>query len=205
MLLRLKMVYGNAMSHKRSQSTTENQENNQQVVERAIALVGLMGVGKTTIGRRLATRLKLPFQDSDTEIERASGCTIADLFDRIGEDAFRMGERRVIDRLLDGTPKILATGGGAFAQPDTRKIIQARAITIWLDADVETLVDRTSRRNTRPLLNQGDPKAVLSQLAQSRRSDYSQADIHISSTQGPHTRIVGHVLEALEDFLGEKL
>lgn len=173
--------------------------------ERTVALVGMMGVGKSTIGRRLASRLNLPFIDSDTEIERAASSSIADLFDQIGEKAFRDGERRVIDRLLDGTPKVLATGGGAFAEPETRRIIQDRAITVWLDADLDTLVERTSRRGNRPLLNNGDPRQVLADLKESRRDSYSEADLHIESGDGPHQRVVAAIIEALEAFTGERL
>ena len=129
-----------------------------------IALVGLMGVGKTTVGRRLAKRLGVPFYDSDEEIELASGRTVAGYFRDHGEAAFREGERRVIDRLLDGTPKVLATGGGAFIPDETRAILNDRAVTVWLKGDFETIMERVSRKNTRPLLQVPDPRAKMREL-----------------------------------------
>lgn len=173
-------------------------------IPRSIALVGMMGVGKSTIGRRLAARLGLPFMDSDVEIERAAGCSISDLFDRIGEDAFRQGEQRVIERLLDGTLKVLATGGGAFARAQTRSVIQDRALTVWLDADLDTLVERTSRRTNRPLLRQGDPRQILSDLKEKRHQAYALADLHIESSEGPHGQVVTAILEALEAEWGRR-
>src|SRR6202008_2820436 len=130
-----------------------------------IVLVGLMGAGKTTVGRRLAQRLGLPFVDADAEIEEAAGMTITDIFDRFGEAHFRDGERRVIARLIDGTPKVIATGGGAFMQADTRDLILAKATAIWLDADIDILVERVSRKEGRPLLKNRDPREVLVDLA----------------------------------------
>src|ERR1700741_3090152 len=138
-----------------------------------IVLVGLMGAGKTTVGRRLAQRLGLPFVDADAEIEEAAGMTITDIFDRFGEAHFRDGERRVIARLIDGTPKVIATGGGAFMQEETRTLILERALAIWLDADIPVLAQRVGRRDTRPLLRGKDPETVLTELAAVRNPIYA--------------------------------
>ncbi|UAJ10772.1 shikimate kinase [Polymorphobacter megasporae] len=164
---------------------------------RTIVLVGLMGAGKSTIGRRLATRLGLPFVDADTEIERASGLSIAEIFERFGEAHFRDGERRVIARLIDGPVKVVATGGGAFVAADTRALILARAVAIWLDADIATLAERVRRRNTRPLLRDRDPAEVLAELAAVRNPLYAEAHIHISSKPTPHDATVRAILAAL--------
>ena len=166
---------------------------------RAIVLVGLMGTGKTTIGRRLAARLRLPFVDADHEIERAAGSTIAEMFQRHGEAAFRDGERRVIARLIDGNRKVLATGGGAFMQPETRALILARATAVWLDADIDILVERVARRRgTRPLLAGGDPAAVLRALAIERNPVYALAPVHIRSQPLPHEATVETIVRALQ-------
>jgi shikimate kinase len=167
--------------------------------DRPIVLVGLMGVGKSTIGRRLAQRLQLPFVDADDEIERAAGMTIAEIFDRFGEAHFRDGERRVIARLLSGDPMVLATGGGAFINDETRALILDKATAIWLDARIETLVDRVSRRNHRPLLAGRDPRAVLSELAAVRNPVYAQAHMRIESNSSPHDLTVRTILKALEE------
>ncbi|GAB4136095.1 MAG: hypothetical protein Tsb0016_00110 [Sphingomonadales bacterium] len=166
---------------------------------RPIVLVGLMGCGKTSVGRRLADRLGWPFIDSDVEIEQAAGCSINEIFERFGEPAFRDGERRVIRRLLDGAPKVIATGGGAFMDPDTRALIKAEAMSVWLKADIDVLVERTSRRNSRPLLLGKDAKAVLSELAARRYPHYGEADITISSGRGPHEAVVNAIIAALKD------
>ncbi len=163
-----------------------------------IVLVGLMGVGKSTVGRRLAARLDLPFIDADVEIEQAAGRTISEIFDEFGEAAFRDGERRVLARLLNGCPRVIATGGGAFVDESTRKLVLQEAVSIWLDADIETLVERTSRRDTRPLLQRGDPRATLERLMEERAEIYAMADIHIASDNGPHDRVVDAILKALE-------
>lgn len=173
-------------------------------VMRPIVLVGMMGVGKTTVGRRLAKRLKLPFVDADHEIELAAGMTIPDIFKCHGEQAFRDGERRVIRRLMDGAPKVLATGGGAFINEQTRCVLKDRAISVWLDADLETLVDRTARRDNRPLLKQGNPREILGKLKDDRQPFYSQADLHISSSGGPHAQVVDRIIEALAAHLDRK-
>ncbi|MGN6375784.1 MAG: shikimate kinase [Sphingomonas sp.] len=163
-----------------------------------IVLVGLMGVGKSTVGRRLASRLGLPFVDADTEIETAAGMTIAEIFDSFGEAYFRDGERRVIARLLDGQPKVIATGGGAFINDETRALILETGLAIWLDAAVDVLVDRVQRRDTRPLLRHRDPGEVLSELAKKRNPIYALAPIRVPSNQAPHEVTVNAILKALE-------
>ena len=164
---------------------------------RPIVLVGLMGVGKTTVGRRLANRLKLPFVDADHEIEHAAGMTIADIFDRFGEKYFRDGERRVIARLIDGKPKVIATGGGAFINDETRSLILADALCVWLDAPVEVLVERVRRRDTRPLLRGRDAGAVLRDLAAARTPFYSLAHLRVASADAPHENTVRAIMEAI--------
>ena len=164
---------------------------------KTIVLVGLMGVGKTTVGRRLARRLRLGFVDSDIEIEKAAGMSIADIFDTYGEEDFRSGERRVIARLLEGKPQVVATGGGAFVNTETRRLIKDAGISIWLVADIDVLVERTSRRNTRPLLMEGDPEEILRRLSVERAPLYAEADLKIQSNVGPHDLIVDSIIEAL--------
>jgi len=162
-----------------------------------IVLVGLMGVGKSTVGKRLATRLHLPFADADHEIERAAGMTVNEIFARFGEPYFRDGERRVIQRLVDGTPKVIATGGGAFINDETRALILDQAIAIWLDAPTHILADRVRRRDTRPLLRNRDPQEVLNELAAVRNPIYAQAPIRITSDQTPHESAVDAILKAI--------
>jgi len=164
---------------------------------RSIVLVGLMGAGKSTIGKRLAKRLGLDFVDSDEEIERAADHTISEIFDRFGESSFRDGERRVIARLIEGVPKVIATGGGAFMNEITRKLILERCIAIWLDADAEVLAERVSRRNHRPLLRNRDPLAVLRELAAIRNPVYAEAHLHIKGQPAPHERAVQQIVDAL--------
>lgn len=165
---------------------------------RPIVLVGLMGAGKSTIGRRLATRLSLPFIDADTEIESAAGMTIADIFERFGEPYFRDGERRVIQRLIDGRPKVIATGGGAFVNDETRALILSDALAVWLDAPIEVLVDRVRRRDTRPLLRGRDPAQVLRELAAKRNPLYALAPIRVPSADAPHETTVRAIIDALD-------
>ena len=165
--------------------------------DRTIVLVGLMGVGKSTVGKRLAARLHLPFADADHEIEAAAGLTISEIFERFGEAQFRDGERRVIARLIDGTPKVLATGGGAFMHPETRALILERATAVWLDADIDVLADRVARREGRPLLKDRSPREVLAELAAVRNPVYALAPIHIRSQPLPHEAAVEAILEAL--------
>ncbi|MEK9832257.1 MAG: shikimate kinase [Rhodospirillaceae bacterium] len=163
-------------------------------------MVGLMGAGKSSIGRRLAARLDLPFVDADSEIEAAAGCTIAEFFEQHGEAEFRDGERRVIARLLDGEPKVLATGGGAFMDAQTRAAVAETGISVWLRADLETLVRRTARRSSRPLLNNADPERTLEDLMATRYPVYAQADITVESDDGPPDETVARVVEALAAF-----
>jgi shikimate kinase len=165
--------------------------------DRPIVLIGLMGAGKSTVGRRLAKRLGLPFLDSDSEIEEAAHRTITEIFDSYGESGFRDGERRVIARLIHGPPKVIATGGGAFLDDRTRALILDRCIAIWLDAAVETLAVRVSRRDHRPLLHGKDPAKVLRELAERRNPVYALAHIHIRSEDMPHERTVERIVEAL--------
>ncbi|KPF62887.1 shikimate kinase [alpha proteobacterium AAP81b] len=164
---------------------------------RPVALVGLMGAGKTTIGKRLAARLGLGFVDADAEIETASGLTVAEIFERFGEAHFRDGERRVIARLADGAPKVIATGGGAFIQPDTRALLLQRTVTVWLDADIPTLVARVRKRDTRPLLKGRDPGEVLAELARLRNPFYAEARLRIGSKARPHGETVETIIAAL--------
>ena len=163
-----------------------------------VALVGLMGVGKTTVGRRLAKKLGWPHFDSDHEIESASGRTVAGYFRDHGEEAFRSGERRVIERLLNDHPKmILSTGGGAFIPEATRDLLLSRATTVWLEGDFETIMARVSKRNTRPLLQVADPRAKMRELMDERYPLYAKAHITVPIAKGPHMRTVNRVLKAL--------
>ncbi|HZU50576.1 MAG TPA: shikimate kinase [Sphingomicrobium sp.] len=170
-------------------------------LDRPVVLVGLMGVGKSTVGRRLAKRLGVSFVDSDEEIEDAAGYPPAEIFERYGEQDFRDGERRLVARLVEGDVRVIATGGGAYVDPNTRKLLNERAITVWLDAPVDVLAERTSRRNTRAQLRQGDPKAVLERLAEERRPSYSEAHIHVKSGDGAHRDVVETIVRALERFV----
>ena len=173
-------------------------------LDRPVVLVGLMGVGKSTVGRRLARRLGLPFVDSDSAIEDAAGYTAAEIFERYGEQDFRDGERRLVARLIDGEVRVIATGGGAFVDPRTRQLLNERAITVWLDAPVEILAERTSKRDTRPLLRTADPKATLERLLELRRPAYAEAHIHVKSGDGAHKEVVDQILQALEEHLGRR-
>ncbi|SKA35219.1 shikimate kinase [Enhydrobacter aerosaccus] len=168
---------------------------------RTVALVGLMGAGKTAIGKRLAVRLGLPFVDADEEIERAAGCTVAEFFERYGEAEFRAGERRVIARLLEGPPLVLSTGGGAYMDPETRALMRQKALTVWLRADLEVLFDRVKRRGHRPLLRQGDPREILARLMALRYPVYAEADLVVDSTAQPVDVTTEQVVEALRRHL----
>jgi len=169
---------------------------------RSIVLVGMMGVGKSSIGRRLATRLGIPFVDADTEIEKAAGMSIADIFARHGETYFRNGEARVIARLLEGGPQVLATGGGAVMNADTRAAIKAKGVSIWLNADVDVLMRRINKRkHERPMLHTPDPVATLRQLLDERGPVYAQADLTVQSREVPHDAIVIEITTALAGFL----
>ena len=167
------------------------------VGRRAIALVGMMGSGKTSIGKRLAARLGLPFVDSDSEIETAAGMTITEIFDRHGEAYFREGERRVIARLLGEGPCVLATGGGSFMDARTREAIAETGISVWLRADPATLLQRIARRNNRPLLRTADPAAQVMRLLAQREPIYSRADLIVDSSDRPHDEVVGALIASL--------
>lgn len=164
---------------------------------RTVALVGMMGVGKSSIGRRLAARLGVPFRDADSEIEAAAGCSINEIFDRYGEAAFRDGERKVIARLLTLPPHVLATGGGAFIDSEIREGIAKTAVSVWIEAPLNLLVERVGRRNTRPLLRDGDPREILEKLLAERNPVYAEAAIHVESEEGPHGAQVERILNAL--------
>jgi shikimate kinase len=173
-------------------------------LDRPVVLVGLMGVGKSTVGRRLARRLGLPFIDSDAAIEDASGFSAAEVYERYGEDDFRDGERRLVARLIEGDIRVIATGGGAFVDPSTRKLLNERAITVWLDAPVDILTERTSRRNTRAQLRNGDPRSVLARLDEERRPSYEEAHIHVKSGDGAHREVVESIVDALATYLDSR-
>lgn len=165
--------------------------------DRSIALIGLMGVGKSSVGRRLARRLRQPFVDSDAEIERAAGLTVADIFARYGEPHFRDGERRVIKRLAAGPPRVIATGGGAFVDAETRALLLERCIVVWLDAEIDTLAERVSRNDKRPLLRGKDPLALLAGLAEARNPLYAEAHIRVESGSAPADRVVEGIVSGL--------
>lgn len=167
---------------------------------KTVVLVGLMGVGKTAIGKRLSQRLELGFVDADKEIEAAAGCSIAEIFERHGEQSFRDGERRVILRLLENPVHVLSTGGGAFMDPETRRYIRERGISVWLRADIELLLARVSRRDDRPLLKTGDKRDVLARLIEERYPTYAEADIVVDSEDVPHERMVEKIVTGLEQF-----
>jgi shikimate kinase len=164
-----------------------------------VVLVGLMGAGKSTIGRRLASHLGLNFIDSDNEIVEAAGCSIADIFESYGETIFRDLEQRVLLRLLSGEPCVIATGGGAFIQPAIRAAINEKSVSVWLKADLEILLERVSRRDTRPLLKTGDKGTILNRLMEERYPIYAQAHITIDSNAGLHETVVEKIVEALKD------
>ncbi|MGH6866994.1 MAG: shikimate kinase [Methyloceanibacter sp.] len=170
--------------------------------ERSIVLIGLMGAGKTAVGRRLANRLELPFVDADNEIEQAAGESISEIFADHGEAYFRQGERKVIARLLDTGPQVLATGGGAYMNADTRANIKERGVSVWLRAELRVLMKRVHRRDNRPLLAGPDAEAVMRDLMAERYPIYSQADLVVDSRDVPHDVIVGAVVDALAGKLG---
>jgi shikimate kinase len=170
-------------------------------LNKTIVLVGLMGAGKSCVGKRLAACLGLPFVDADREIEAAAGCSISDYFAVHGEKTFRDGERRVIQRLLGNPPHVLATGGGAFMDPSTRALIKERALSIWLKAELDQLLKRIGRRNDRPLLQNVDPSAKLAELMEVRYPVYSEADLTVESADGPPDVTVQRVLHAIETEL----
>lgn len=167
--------------------------------QKTIALVGLMGVGKSSIGRRLAAALGLPFKDADAEVEAAAGRTIPEIFATFGEEAFRDGERRVIARLLAGPPHVLATGGGAFVDPSTRALIARHAVSVWLKADLEILARRVGRRGGRPLVEGRDPLEVLKAQAAARYGAYGEADLVVETGDGAHQTAVDAIVKALAE------
>jgi shikimate kinase len=169
--------------------------------QRTVALVGLMGAGKTTVGRRLAAALALPFVDADVAIVQAAGQTIPEIFAQHGEDEFRRGERQVISRLLAGPVHVLATGGGAFIDPRTRMLMKERAISVWLKAPLDVLMKRVAKRDDRPLLREDDPQAVMARLINERYPIYAEADLTVESSSGPHNVAVAAVLDALRGYL----
>jgi shikimate kinase len=164
---------------------------------RSIVLVGMMGAGKSTIGRRLGPRLRLPFLDADIEIEAAACMSIPEIFETRGEPYFRDGEARVIARLLESGPAVIATGGGAFMREETRNRIRDKAVSLWLKADVDTIMKRVKRRADRPLLQTADPEATVSRLLEAREPVYQSADLTIASRDVPHDRIVDECIDAL--------
>ena len=170
--------------------------------QRAIVLVGMMGAGKSSIGRRLAQRLAVPFVDADAEIEIAAGMSIPDIFATHGEGDFRAGEARVIARLLDGGVQVLATGGGAFMNADTRGAIAAKGVSVWLKAEFEVLMKRIKRRHDRPLLKTDDPAATLRELIELRYPVYGLADLTVQSREVPHDKIVDEIVDALAGHFG---
>ncbi len=174
-------------------------------IGRPIVLVGLMGVGKSTVGRRLAGMLGTEFHDADDAIEDAAQMSIAEIFEQFGEEYFRDGERRVLARLIEDSARnkggVIATGGGAFCNDETRALILAQAIAVWIDCDIGTLVERTGRRNTRPLLRGGDPHEILSRLHRERKEFYGQAPIRINSRNGPHHDTAMAIIEAIDRWL----
>lgn len=168
-----------------------------------LVLVGMMGAGKSTVGRKLAATLDMDFTDADDEIVAAANMSIAEVFDKFGEEYFRDGERRVIARLMEesGPGSVIATGGGAFLQPETRELILQEGVAIWLDAAIETLVERVSRNDRRPLLRTGDITAKVTAMKEERAPVYSQAPIHVQSDTGPHQTAVNRILETLDQWL----
>lgn len=170
-------------------------------IDRPIVLVGLMGVGKSTVGRKLAAMLNREFVDADEEIEEAAQRSIPEIFEEFGEAYFRDGERRVIARLIEEIGGVIATGGGAFVDPDTRALILDRAIAVWIDCNIDTLVERTSRRDTRPLLRNGDPKEILTNLFEQRKPFYAQAQVRVVSKNGPHADTARAIVEAIDRWM----
>jgi shikimate kinase len=172
--------------------------------DRTIALVGLMGVGKSTVGRRLGQRLGLPFADGDDEIEQAAGMTVSDIFAKLGEAEFRDGEARVMKRLLEGPPMVLATGGGAILNADTRALLKQHAVTVWLRADIKIIAARVQRRDTRPLLRGKDATEALKAMAEVRYPVYGQADVIVDVGGGAHAEAVEAIVEALDAWRTEQ-
>ncbi|MHA1517986.1 MAG: shikimate kinase [Alphaproteobacteria bacterium] len=182
--------------------TAQLTEIRQLLGKRSIVLIGQMGAGKTAVGRRLASWLDLPFVDADSEIEEAAGQSIREIFAEHGEPYFRDGERKVIARLLEGGPQVLATGGGAYMNPETRAAVKGNGLSVWLKADLRILLKRVGRRDSRPLLAVGDAETVMKKLMAERDPIYAEADITVESHDVPHEVIVGTVVDALGAELG---
>lgn len=172
--------------------------------QNSLVLIGLMGAGKSAVGRRLAASLNLPFTDADSEIEAAAGQSIAEIFAEHGEAYFRTGERKVIARLLENGPQVLATGGGAYMDPDTRTAIKEHGISIWLKANLRILMKRVGRRDNRPLLQVDNPETVMKKLMAERNPVYAQADITVESKEAPHDVMVGSIIDALSARLAQE-
>ena len=170
-------------------------------IDRPVVVVGMMGVGKTSVGRRLSMALHLPFADADDEIVHAAQMSIPEIFEQYGESYFRDGERRVIARLVGQGRGVISTGGGAFVNPETRALILDKGIAVWLDSDVEVLLDRVMRNANRPLLKGVDPRETLTRLKAEREAAYAQAPIHVKSSAGPHHRAVHNVLKGIDAWL----
>ena len=169
-------------------------------LDRPVVLVGLMGVGKSTVGRKLAGMLGQEFVDADSAIEEAAQRSVTEIFDEFGETYFRDGERRVIARLLDEHSGVIATGGGAFADAETRALILQKGIAVWIDCELDTLVERVTRRDTRPLLRTGDPKEILGRLLAERKPFYQQAQVHVMSKDGPHIDTARRIIEGIAEW-----
>jgi shikimate kinase len=183
------------MSHEAAKTGTQGLR-----LTRPVVLIGLMGAGKSSVGVRLAEQLGVPFRDSDAEIETAANMTVPEIFEKYGEAHFRDGERKVIARLLSGEPLVLATGGGAFMDPETRVLIAGQAVSVWLKADLELLVQRTAGRSHRPLLNKGDPRKILAGLIEARYPVYAEANVHVESQPGmAHDKMARRIIAALKD------
>ena len=170
-------------------------------INKPVVLIGLMGAGKSTVGRRLASVMGRDFIDADDAIEDAAQRSISEIFAEFGEAYFRDGERRVIARLMEESNGVIATGGGAFVDPETRALILEKGIAVWIDCDIETLVERTSRRNHRPLLKTGDPREILTRLLNERGPLYAEAQVRVKSDEGPHADTAYAILRAIEDYL----
>jgi shikimate kinase len=190
-------------SRKRADNETRSRSISKNLGERSVVLIGLMGAGKTAIGRRLATRLGLKFVDADNEIEQAAGKSISDIFADHGEAHFRDGERRVIARLLNEGPQVLATGGGAYMNDETRETISNSGVSVWLKADLKVLMERVVRRDHRPLLKTDNPEDVMKRLMDERYPVYASSDITVKSRDVPHEVIVGEIIDAMAKCLDQ--
>lgn len=172
-----------------------------RALDRPVVLVGMMGTGKSTVGRKLAQAMTVDFTDADHEIERAARMSVGEIFDHYGETYFRDGERRVIARLMNASSGVIATGGGAFCNAQTQALILDKAVAVWLDSPVDVLVERTSRKDTRPLLRNGDPREILTRLHAERAPDYAKAHVRVESANGPHQETVELIMAALARWM----